>query len=190
MRHRTTGHSQRRHVLAGLVLFFHSLQREQRDHPGTITRENIRAFLSRYEGLAVKTWNEAFAYITSAFALAVQRGWLVVSPCASIPRKPRAKHRPPAIVREPMAALELMRLLQANAPQWVQYFAFCLFAGLRPDVREDESNRLDEDMRHPARHLRRPALDADGFWVRGKDGRVRHVAWSICGPLRCSCSCA
>lgn len=183
MRHRKTGHSQRRHVLAGLVQFYWALQPEQREHPGTITREHILAFLQRYDGMAVKTWNEMFAYITSAFAIAVERGWLVVSPCVSIPRKPPAKHRPPAIVREPMAALELMRWVQANEKEWVLYFAFALFAGVRPDIREGEAHRLDEDMRFPHRHLHRPALDADGFWIRGKDGRVRHVAWSICGPL-------
>jgi integrase len=183
-RHRKTGHSQMRHVRMVLVAFFHYLPRDHRDHPGTITREDVVKFLARYDKMAVKTWNEAFAYITGIFALAVKRGWLVVSPCASIQRKPKPRHRPPPDVLQPMQALRLLRWLQANAPQWVRYFVVCLFAGVRPDVREGEARRLDEDLRHPSRHLRRQAIDGFGFWVRGKTGKTRHVPWTLCGPLR------
>ena len=118
MRHRKTGHSQTRHIRKTLGAFWHLLSRDKRDHPANITREDVMKFLSQWDGDAPKTWNEAFAYITSAFALAVERGWLVVSPCASIPRKPRAKHRPPAIVRDPLAALELMRCLPGPDQLW------------------------------------------------------------------------
>ncbi len=57
--------------------------------------------------MAVKKWNEMFADITSVFVLAVERDWLVVSSCASIPRKPREKHRPPAVVRDPLTCHQL-----------------------------------------------------------------------------------
>lgn len=184
MRRDKTKHSQTRHVRATLVSFYHSLTPEKREHPDRITGEDIEKFLSRWDSDTPKTWNEARAHLVSVFRLAVRRGWLVVSPLAQIDRRRPDCHRPPPVVLEPMAALELMRWLQKNAPEWVLYFAFCLFAGLRPDVREGEARRLDEDMRSQGGRLRRPALDADGFWIRGKDGNVRHVAWSLCGPLR------
>ena len=41
MRHRETGHSQSRHVRRVLGAFYHSLSREQRDHPGAITRKDV-----------------------------------------------------------------------------------------------------------------------------------------------------
>lgn len=94
------------------------------------------------------------------------------------------KHAPPPDTLDPMQALKLLRWLQANAPQWVRYFVVCLFAGVRPDVREGEARRLDEDLRFPSRHLRRPAFDGYGLWVRGKTGKTRHVSWALCGPLR------
>jgi len=183
-RHRKTGHSQMRHVRKSLVAFYQSLSPEQRAHPETISREHIMGFLKRYNTMAAKTWNEAYSYVASVFALAVKRGWLAVSPCASIDRKPKPRHRPPPTVLAPMAALQLLRWLQKHEPSWVRYFVFCLFAGIRPCVREGEAHRLDEDMRFPSRHLRRPACDSDGFWVRGKTGNLRHVSWSLCGPLR------
>lgn len=183
MRRDKTEHSQTRHVRATLVAFYRALPRDKREHPDRITGEDIETFLSRWNSDSPKTWNESRAHLVSVFRLAVRRGWLVVSPLAQIDRRPPLKHRPPPVVLEPMAALELMRWLQKNAPEWVLYFAFCLFAGLRPDIREGEAHRLDKDMRSEGGRLRRAALDGDGFWIRGKDGNVRHVAWSLCGPL-------
>jgi integrase len=184
MRRDGTGVSQTRHVKTALVDFWRYLPREQRERPGSISREQILEFLRPYESLSAKSYNERRGYLCTVFAVAVEFGWLTRSPVDSVPRRRSPRHRPPPSVLQPLAALRLLRWVQSNAPEWVPYFAFCIFAGLRPCVREGEAHRLDEDMRNPVALGGLPALDQDGFWVRGKTGAMRHVSWSLCGPLR------
>ena len=45
-------------------------------------------------------------------------------------------------------------------------------------------HRLDHDIRRPSVYLGAPALNASGFWLRGKTGYTHHVRWCDCGPLR------
>ena len=181
----TAGPSQHRHLRTSLRDFTRSLSREKVRAPELITEEDCRAWLARWlpPHCEKKTWNEKLGYLHGLFLYAVRKDYLSRAPTAGIKRFKIRRTRVPAVL-DPVAAQRLMTWLEANAPEWIPYFAFCLFAGVRPDVREGEACRLDQDIRRPSVHLGAPALNASGFWLRGKTGRTRHVKWSHCGPLR------
>lgn len=181
----SAGHSQHRHLRTSLRDFTRSLSREKVRAPELITEQDCRDWLARWLPPACekKTWNEKLGYLHGLLLYAVRKDYLPRAPTSGIKRFKIRRTKVPAVL-DPMAAQRLMTWLEEHAPQWIPYFAFCLFAGMRPDVREGEAHRLDHDIHRPSVFLGRPAMNASGFWLRGKTGRTRHVKWSHCGPLR------
>lgn len=181
----TAGHSQHRHLRTSLRDFTRTLSREKVRAPELITEDDCRAWLARWlpPHCEKKTWNEKLGYLHGLFLYAVRKDCISRSPTSGIKRFRIRRTKVPAVL-DPVAAQRLMAWLETNAPEWVPYFAFCLFAGMRPDIREGEAHRLDHDIHRPSVYLGTPALNASGFWLRGKTGRTRHVKWSACGPLR------
>lgn len=182
----------RRHVECALRSFCEFVEPRPRVvYVEDVKADDVRAWLSDYEAdflvrrgraLANKWYNDLLHYLTSLALYCVENDWCAKKFTSGI--RPRAvDHNKVPATLAPARVAEIFGWLEEHAPDFIAYFAFCIFAGLRCDVRDGEAHRLDADLRDHARLGRHP-LDSVGCWVRSKTGRPRHVKWNDCGPLR------
>jgi hypothetical protein len=85
-----------------------------------------------------------------------------------------------ATTLRPEVVAEHLAILEREAPEWVPYYAICVFAFIRPATRDGEVQRADAEIRAGDE-----VVFKDGFFVRiGKNGGSRTVPWKLTGPLR------
>ena len=144
----------------------------------SVTEADFRGFLAGQTGISeASAFNSLVADCRTFFRWAVKRKYLLADPTANIEkRKPKGKI--PTTI-SPDEAEKFLRLVEREFPAWMAYAIFCLFAGLRPAIRDGEASRL-----HAALLARKPVFHAEGFDVDGKAHGVRLVPWSACGPLK------
>lgn len=175
-----TGWSQLRHLREAVEDFAESLTHTSLQ---LITEDEIMEWLARWNLSAPKTWNEKRGYVQGLFLFAIKKGWIARSPAASIELR-APDHRVVPEVLQPAHAAALMSWLEINEPEWIPYYAFCLFAGVRPDIGRGEAGRLHDDLIGLPGGLAGRVINDNGFFVRGKKRKSRFVKWDDCGSLR------
>jgi len=93
--------------------------------------------------LAAKSYNNRRGVLSTLFKFAFHRGWIVENPTPKIPVQRMRRKRGMANTLSPEQARELMaKMEEYEGGRWVTYFALCLFAGIRPSVKDGEITRL------------------------------------------------
>ena len=174
-----TGWSQTRHLKTAFKDFAASLTHSSLE---LVNEDEVLAWLSQWNLDKAKTWNDQRGYIHGLFLFAIKKGWIARSPAAGIELRDPGT-RPLPDVLHPTRAERLMAWLEINAPEWIPYFVFCLFAGVRPELAHGETGRLHDDLIGIGPHANK-VMNSEGFWVRGKMKTNRFVRWADCGPLR------
>ncbi|MDP2137805.1 MAG: hypothetical protein Q8J74_08110 [Candidatus Didemnitutus sp.] len=181
LRLRKRSASQQRHLAYTLTDFGKSLSADKAAAVSLVTEADAMDFLDRWKDAAPKTWNERFFHLGAAFKHAVKKGYCVRSPLAAVEHK--VVEHPDPIALTPAQAAALMAHVESQHPEFAGYFALCIFAGLRPDVREGEARRLHEDI-----VAGRGVVGVDAIRVQGKGRRGLHSKRTLrlndCGPLR------
>jgi integrase len=136
--------------------------------------------------IAAKSYNNRRGVLSTLFKFAFHRGWIAENPIPKIPVQRMRRKRGMANTLSPRQARELMTKMETyEGGRWVTYFALCLFAGIRPSVKDGEITRLrSEDI----------SLDAGIILVSAEVSKVREqrkvviqpnlAAWLRKYPLR------
>ena len=119
-------------------------------------------FEARRAGL--KTFNNRRGIVSTFLKHALQRGWIVENPLAKIPPRRIRRRRGCAVTFAAAQAAALMAYVEEHYLAAVPFFALCLFAGIRPCLRNGEILRL------PADHVK---LDASMICIDAKVSKVR-----------------
>jgi integrase len=136
--------------------------------------------------IAAKSYNNRRGVLSTLFKYAFHRGWIAENPTPKIPVQRLRRKRGMAETLSPEQARILMaRMEEYEGGRWVPYFALCLFAGIRPSVKDGEITRL------------RPgdiSLEAGIILVSAEVSKVREqrkvviqpnlAAWLTAYPLR------
>ena len=124
-----------------------------------------------------KTYNGFLGDIRTFLKWARAKHYLATDPTIQVEEQKLVDSVPTTL--KPDAAEAFMHTVEIQHPGWIPYAAFCLFAAIRPSIREGEALRLD-------RMLRKGKVDftAEGFDVLGKAHGIRTVPWVLCGPLK------
>jgi integrase len=135
---------------------------------------------------AAKSYNNRRGVLSTLFKFAFHRGWIAENPTPKIPVQRMRRKRGMANTLSPEQTRELMsRMEEYEGGRWVTYFALCLFAGIRPSVKDGEITRLrPEDI----------SLEAGIILVSADVSKVREqrkvaiqpnlAAWLSAYPLR------
>ena len=92
---------------------------------------------------AAKSYNNRRGVLSTLFKFALHRGWIAENPTPKIPVQRMRRKRGMASTLSPYQARELMAKMEDyEGGRWVTYFALCLFAGIRPSVKDGEITRL------------------------------------------------
>ena len=92
---------------------------------------------------AAKTYNGRRGVLSTLFKYAFHRGWIAEDPTPRIPVQRLRRKRGMANTLSPAQAGDLMaKMEEYEGGRWVTYFALCLFAGIRPSVKDGEIARL------------------------------------------------
>lgn len=174
-----TGHTQLRHLRTSLYDFVAKLNHDRIE---LVIEQEIRDWLKRWDGSKPKTWNDKLGYVKSLLLYAIDRKYISTSPAVCIKNRRMGDRKIPEVL-DPTEAAALMHWLEECAPEWVPYFAFCLFAGVRPYLRHGEAGRLHGDIMGGQGALKK-SFNPHGFFVRGKNKQTRFCRWENCGPLR------
>ena len=116
------------------------------DKPITaITWETVDSWLRSRKLKSLKSWNNYRADISAMFAWAVKapRKWLPENPVDAVTKYNKRSLPPRTRLRLDITRCEaLMRHVEEHTPAWCTYYAMALFAGIRPDMRGGEMNKL------------------------------------------------
>jgi hypothetical protein len=92
---------------------------------------------------AAKSYNNRRGVLSTLFKYAFHRGWIAENPTPRIPVQRLRRKRGMANTLSPEQARNLMAKMEDyDGGRWVTYFALCLFAGIRPSVKDGEITRL------------------------------------------------
>lgn len=92
---------------------------------------------------AAKSYNNRRGVLSTLFKFAFHRGWIAENPTPKIPVQRMRRKRGMADTLSPEQARKLMAAMEEyEGGRWVTYFALCLFAGIRPSVKDGEITRL------------------------------------------------
>lgn len=97
------------------------------------------------QAVAKKTWNNYRNDLSAIFSWCMEkpRLWLAQNPAEQVVKyNKRALGGAGPERLSIQSARELMAAAEVEKPEWVTYFALCLFAGVRPDVRNGEMSEL------------------------------------------------
>lgn len=93
--------------------------------------------------VAAKSYNNRRGVLSTLFKFAFHRGWIAENPTPKIPVQRMRRKRGMANTLSPEQARNLMAKMEKyEGGRWVTYFALCLFAGIRPSVKDGEITRL------------------------------------------------
>jgi integrase len=107
-----------------------------------LTPERLTGFCERGHP-SLKTYNNRRGILSTFFKFAFQKDWIVRNPVERIPYHRIAHRRGSARTLSVMQAQELMAFVENyEGGQLVPFFALCLFAGIRPCVRNGEILKL------------------------------------------------
>jgi integrase len=107
-----------------------------------LTPEKLTAFCERGQP-SLKTYNNRRGILGTFFKFAFQKDWIVRNPVEKIPYHRIAHRRGSARTLGAAQAQELMAFVENHeGGQLVPFFALCLFAGIRPCVRNGEITKL------------------------------------------------
>jgi len=95
---------------------------------------------------SLKTYNNRRGILSTFFKFAFQQDWIVANPVEKIPYHRIAHRRGSAETLTAVQAKELMAFVENyEGGRLVPFFALCLFAGIRPCVRNGEILKLKAD---------------------------------------------
>ena len=104
--------------------------------------ENLKPFFERGEP-SLKTYNNRRGLVGTFLKFAFQQNWILANPTERMPHFRIAHRRGSAVTLNAGQCAELMAEVEAVADGvLVPYFALCLFAGIRPSVRDGEISKL------------------------------------------------
>jgi integrase len=107
-----------------------------------LTAEKLTAFCERGQP-SLKTYNNRRGILSTFFKFAFQKDWIARNPVEKIPYHRIAHRRGSARTLSVTQAQELMAFVENHeGGQLVPFFALCLFAGIRPCVRNGEVTKL------------------------------------------------
>jgi hypothetical protein len=107
-----------------------------------LTPEKLTAFCERGQP-SLKTYNNRRGILSTFFKFAFQKDWIARNPVERIPYHRIAYRRGSARTLSVTQAQELMAFVENHeGGQLVPFFALCLFAGIRPCVRNGEVTKL------------------------------------------------
>ena len=107
-----------------------------------LTPEKLTAFCERGQP-SLKTYNNRRGILGTFFKFAFQKDWIGRNPVEKIPYHRIAHRRGSARTLGAARAQELMAFVENHeGGQLVPFFALCLFAGIRPCVRNGEITKL------------------------------------------------
>jgi integrase len=107
-----------------------------------LTAEKLTAFCERGQP-SLKTYNNRRGILSTFFKFAFQKDWILRNPVEKIPYYRIAHRRGSARTLSAPQAQELMAFVENHeGGQLVPFFALCLFAGIRPCVRNGEITKL------------------------------------------------
>lgn len=95
--------------------------------------------------VAKKTWNNYRNDMSAilSWCMAPPRRWMEKNPAAEVVKYNKRSLGGAGPERLSIqSARELMAAAEVEKPEWVTYFAICLFVGIRPDVRKGEMAKL------------------------------------------------
>lgn len=121
------------------------LIRLQKHFPKATVAELTGARLVEYfedKRAAIKTYNNRRGIVSTFLKFALQRDWITDNPLAKIPPRRIRRRRGGATTFTAQQAQELMAYVEQRYPSAIPFFAFCLFAGIRPCLRTGEILRL------------------------------------------------
>lgn len=102
----------------------------------------LTAYLNRGT-TSLKTHNNRRGVLSTFFKFAVLQDWLPANPVLKIPHHRIAHRRGSAVTINAEQSEALMRHVEGfEGGVLVPYFAFCLFAGIRPSVKDGEISKL------------------------------------------------
>jgi len=108
----------------------------------SLTPEDLTAFCERGEP-SLKTCNNRRGILGTFFKFSAQRRWIASNPVDGIPLHRIAHRRGSARTLSATQAQELMAFVENHeGGQLVPFFALCLFAGIRPCVRNGEITKI------------------------------------------------
>ena len=160
------GIEQKRHLITAVQLRTMTTQLEKfkADHGekllGEMDAETIRNYLNNQtfgednQHISPKTFNNKRGYLNTFFRFCVLKDWLMLNPVDKVPQFTIKAKRGSADTLTAAQAAELMKYVEDYAGTkkskvergiFVPYFALCLFAGLRPDIRTGEIGRLKKE---------------------------------------------
>jgi integrase len=111
---------------------------------GDFTAAALTQYLERGNPApSLKTFNNRRGIFSTFFKYALQQDWIAANPILKIPHHRIAHRRGSAVTITAVQAEELMHYVETVAGgALVPYFALCLFAGIRPSMREGEIFRI------------------------------------------------
>ena len=127
---------------------------------GEMDSELIRNYLNNLtfgedsRHISPKTFNNKRGYLNTFFRFCVLKDWLMLNPVDKVPQFSIKAKRGSAETLTATQAAELMEYVETYTGTkkskvekgiFVPYFALCLFAGLRPDIRTGEIGRLRKE---------------------------------------------
>lgn len=129
-----------------------------------LTVQNLQGYLERSGG-SLKTFNNRRAILHTFFRFAVQQDWVDRNPLAKLPHFKIAHRRGSAVTLTAHQCAELMAHVETVAEgKLVPFFALCLFAGIRPSLRDGEIAKLRPE------HIR---LDTGSILIEPEVSKVR-----------------
>lgn len=113
-----------------------------------LTPEKLTAFCQRGRP-SLKTFNNRRGILSTFFRFAFRKDWIARNPVERIPYYRIAHRRGSARTLSATQAQELMTFVENHeGGQLVPFFALCLFAGIRPCVRNGEITKLKPEDIH------------------------------------------
>ena len=125
-----------RKELKKLLVAFHSSKLPE------LMPQRLTAFCERGKP-SLKTVNLRRGILSTFFKFAFQRDWIAVNPVDKIPRHRLTRRRSSADTLTAAKAGELMAFVESHRNgELIPFFALCLFAGIRPCLRNGEILKL------------------------------------------------
>jgi integrase len=129
------------------------LKRLQKHFPNVtvaeLTAERLIGFFNfgKTQKPSLKTYNNRRGIVSTFLKFAFQNGWISENPIAKVPHHRIRRKRCAAAALSANQAAELMKHVEGvEGGRFVPFFALCLFAGIRPCVRNGEIIRLLPEM--------------------------------------------
>ena len=159
------------------------LERLQKHFPKATVAELTGARLVEYfeaRRAAIKTYNNRRGIVSTFLKFALQRDWITDNPLAKIPPRRIRRRRGGAVTFTAQQAKDLMAYVEEHYPSAIPFFAFCLFAGIRPCLRTGEILRLKPVHVKPAEGV----IRIDGEVSKVREPRMVTIQPNLAAWLR------